>query len=60
MDFIATAAIAFKDTKTTAITLGVATVVITNTYSLLYPSESSTFSALNLAGAGAIVYGSFF
>ena len=56
------AANAFRDTKSTALTLGVGTVIATHTVMILLPppdtSGSFNHSVLNLAAGAAIVYGS--
>ena len=52
---------AFRDSRTTAITLGVGTVVVTHTVMFLLPDmmegNKTSHAAINLAAAGAIVYG---
>jgi hypothetical protein len=56
------AANAFRDTKSTALTLGVGTVIATHTVMILLPppdtSGSFNHSVLNLAAGAAILYGS--
>jgi len=56
---------AFKDTRTSAITLGVGTVVLTHVVMLVVPSSGppdpsarTNHALINLAGAGAIIWGS--
>ncbi len=53
---------AFKDTKTTALTLGVSTVIITHIAIFTLPDPldkgaKSSHAAINLAAAGAIIWG---
>jgi hypothetical protein len=53
---------AFKDTKTTALTLGVSTVVITHIAIFTLPdpldkAAKASHAAINLAAAGAIIWG---
>ena len=55
---------AFRDTKTTALTLGITTVVATHVLIVMMPTDSAgksppmSHAVLNLVAAGAIVYGS--
>ena len=55
---------AFRDTKTTALTLGITTVVATHVLLVMMPADSAgksppmSHAVLNLVAAGAIVYGS--
>jgi len=54
---------AFKDTKSTALTLGVSTVVLTHVGILVLPesgdkSMMTNHAIINLVAAGAIVWGS--
>jgi len=56
---------AFRDTKTTALTLGITTVVATHVMMVMMPADNTTgrsppmsHAVLNLVAAGAIVYGS--
>lgn len=58
------AAMAFKDSRTAAFTVGVSTVIATHTIMLVLPGDEgrsggmSNHAILNLAAAAAIVYGS--
>jgi hypothetical protein len=64
MDFAAFAANAFRDNRSTALTLGVGTVVVTHTAMFLMPSDDTdkgakqTHAITNLAAAAAIIWGS--
>lgn len=64
MDFAAIAARAFRDNRSTALTLGVGTVVVTHAMMILMPDTEATPPAnkqahaiTNLVAAGAIVWG---
>jgi hypothetical protein len=53
---------AFKDTRSTALTLGVGTVIATHTLMFVLPDDwqegaQKTHAITNLAAAGAIVWG---
>jgi hypothetical protein len=57
------ASTAFRDSRSAALTLGVGTVALTHSIMFMFPSsvqdaQKQNHAAINLAAAGAIVYGS--